>query len=218
MTNTLNDEMKNNMAMLAAIADDPLADTPPSKSLTNFAPPHANGAAAPHGDQLAGTPEPKILKPAPVHDTASADAAAPTQPVMRRAAAPLPISELQRQVVDSQLAVAAAIDQQREHRSRVLAARAKFQALTAVVTSQEQLRRQYIESSNADRKARVEAGGPAAPTRRLGSAIDSFAFHTKGAGPRSGGGRSFSRGAFTPGQAAKMNAVRAAQVPPKTGE
>jgi hypothetical protein len=181
-------------AHIAAADDDPLADAEtdlPSETLKNFAAPHANGAAPSHDDAANGAPRPE--NPARVSFPASDQAAG----LMASAPSPtLSVIEAQRRVVDSQMRSAHAADRQREARGKVALALEKFQRATMMTCSPSQLIRRHIESENQLRADR--AAGKIAPCggqRRLGSAVDAYAYHTRAIGRGAGGGRAFARGA-----------------------
>ena len=152
-------------------------------------------------------------------ETAMADGAAPAdddpvtqgdqsspqaRPVTTQIEPPRPVLsvvEAQRRLVEVQLRCARATDRQRKARGNVALALEKFQRATMQTCTPEQLVRQHIESENQLRADR--AAGKIAPRggqRRLGSAIDSFAYHTRAMGRGAGGGAAFRRGA-RPGSA-----------------
>jgi hypothetical protein len=181
---------------LIAPADDPLADAEtelPSETLKNFAAPRANGAAPPHDDAANSAPRPE--NPARVSFRASDQAAG----LMASAPSPtLSVIEAQRRVMDSQMRSARAADAQRAARGNVALALEKFQRATMQTQTPEQLIRQHLESEaqlRADRAAGKIA--PRGGQRRLGSAIDAYAFYTKASGRGAGGGAAFRRGATT---------------------
>jgi hypothetical protein len=104
--------------------------------------------------------------------------------------------EAQRRLVEVQLRCARATDRQRKARGNVALALEKFRRVAMIAQSPSDLIRQHIENENqlrADRAAGKIArrGGQ----RRLGSAIDSFAYHTRAMGRGAGGGGAFRRGA-----------------------
>jgi len=156
-------------------------------------------------DPLADT-DPLELPPEPLA-TAVSDGAAPaddaggtsaSSPQAGPVTTPLSVTDAQRAVHESHLRNARATDQQRECRGRVAFALAAFQRATMQTTTFEQLAREHINSENqlrADRAAGKipQRGGQ----RRLGSAVDAFAYHTRNSGRGAGGGAAFRRGATT---------------------
>jgi hypothetical protein len=195
---------------------DPLADAEMSQSITlsedidplaePLAIPSSNGTVDPLADDpLAETPASDVIHPLP-------DAASPVNlpGAVAKAAAeasgdalppPLSVVEAQRRLVDSQMRCARATEAQGLCRGEVALALAAFQRVAMVVQTQSDLIRQHIESENQLRADR--AAGKIAPRggqRRLGSAIDSFAYHTRAMGRGAGGGAAFRRGA-RPGSA-----------------
>jgi len=189
---------------------DPLADAEMSQSITlsedidplaePLAIPSSNGTVDIDPDPLAETSASDVIHPLP-------DAATPVNlpGAVAKAAAeasgdalppPLSVVEAQRRLVDSQMRCARATDRQRKARGNVALALEKFQRATMQTCTPEQLVRQHIESENQLRADR--AAGKIAPRggqRRLGSAIDSFAYHTRAMGRGAGGGGAFRRGA-----------------------
>jgi hypothetical protein len=148
---------------------DPLADAPAPESLKNFDAPHANGAAR-----------------------------LPNPPA-NSAPRPVSVTEAQRVLVDSQMRCARATDRQREARGNLGFALERFQRATMQTQTQEQLIRQHIENENQLRADRVAGKIPQrGGERRLGSAVDSFAYHTRATGRGAGGARAFARKAFPP--------------------
>jgi hypothetical protein len=145
---------------------DPLADAPAPETLQNFDAPHSNGTAPLPNPPAKATPR------------------------------PVSVADAQRALVASQLRNVKATDAQREARGKVALALEKFQRATMQTQTQEQLIRQHIASENEQRRLRAEGKiAPRGGQRRLGSAIDSYAFHTRNSGRGAGGGRAFSRGA-----------------------
>jgi len=149
---------------------DPLADMPAPETLENFEPLRANGDAQPHDDMAKATPRPVLT-----------------------------VMDTQRALFESQMAVKASVNAQREARGRVAFALERFQRATGQTQTFEQLVREHLKSENEQRRLRV-AGKlpPRGGQRRLGSAIDSFAYYTKAHGRGTGGGRAFARKAYPP--------------------
>jgi len=89
----------------------------------------------------------------------------------------------------------AAYDRQRDCRGRVQLALARWMRATTRIPTQEELTRAYLRGETEQRRLRAEGKIPPRPQqqRRLGSAIDSFAYHTKSHGRSAGGGRAFAR-------------------------
>lgn len=148
--------------------DAPRADGPAPELLENFDAPYANGATPPRIDPAEMTPKPEIS-----------------------------FADAQRLLAESQVRCAQATERQLVARSKVATALAAFQKATMQTMTFEQLARQHIESENQLRADR--AAGKIAPRggqRRLGSAVDSFAYHTRATGRSAGGGRAFSRKAY----------------------
>jgi len=139
----------------------------PSESLENIEPPHANGAA-------------------PLDDPLADDALEPV----------ISVIEAQRLVAESHLRMARATDAQRTARGKVALALERFQRATMQTQDFSSLVREHIQSENQLRADRAAGKIPARHQRRLGSAIDSFAYHTRASGRGAGGGRSFGRGAY----------------------
>ncbi len=174
---------------------DPLADDPLAAPETAM----ADGAAPADDDPVtqgdSSSPQARPVENStpvafPVSDTAAAEASGDARPP------PLSVLEAQRRLVEVQLRCARATDRQRKARGNVALALAAFQKATMQTQTQEQLIRQHIESENQLRADR--AAGKIAPRggqRRLGSAVDAFAFHTRAMGRGAGGGRAFARGA-----------------------
>lgn len=198
---------------------DPLAEGSPSESLKNFASPHANGAAPLHNGTAASAPEPEIATSAASsselvsHNGAALPASAATVAgsLVMKAPSPSPtlsVAAAQQALIESQLRVQEATDWQRHWRGMVAVALEKFQRTTMQTTTPEQLIRQHLESENEQRRLRAEGKLPPRPERRLGSAVDAFAYYTRASGRSAGGGRAFNRGAFRP-------AMRGQVIPPK---
>jgi hypothetical protein len=111
----------------------------------------------------------------------------------------LSVTDAQRNLLDSQLRNGRATDQQKECRGQVAIALQRWQRATQQVVTQSDLQRQAIEASNQERADRVAGRIPQrGGQRRLGSAVDSFAYHTRNSGRGAGGGRSFGRSAYPP--------------------
>ena len=158
-----------------AVETDPLADLPPETVVTV--------------DEAAPADDPRGISPqAHLADT-PANGAAPSRPVS--------VADAQRALVDSQMRSARATDAQREARGNVALALERFQRATMQTQTPEQLVRAHIESENQLRADRVAGKIPQrGGQRRLGSAVDAFAFHTRASGRGAGGGRAFGRRAF----------------------
>ena len=110
-------------------------------------------------------------------------------PTHGRPSAPRPVSvaDARCALVNSQMRCARATDRQREARGNVAVALERFQRATMQTVTQEQLVRQHIESENRLRADRVAGKiAPRGGQRRLGSAIDAYAFYTKAMRPRRG--------------------------------
>ncbi len=184
-----------------ALDSDPLADnggvTLTEESLQNFAASQTNGAASSDIPSTDSTSEPDPLADLPPETdkiAAPADVQRGTS-ASPQASSVLSVPEAQRLLTESHLRMAVATDRQKTARSNVAHALAVFQRLTLQTQDFESLVREHIASSNQERADRVAGRGPVRPQRRLGSAIDSFAFHTKNAGRSAGGGAAFRRGA-----------------------
>jgi hypothetical protein len=137
----------------------------------------------------------------PPETVAVADEAAPADEWRGTSSSPqarlVSVTEASNLVSESQLRCQLATDRQRECRGRVALALEKFQRATMQTCTPEQLVRQHIASSNQERADRVAGKAPVRPQRRLGSAVDSFAFHTRNSGRGAGGGAAFRRGAHS---------------------
>lgn len=95
---------------------------------------------------------------------------------------------------EAQRRLKAAHDRQHDCRVRVTQTLRNWQIASMTMVTTEQLLRQHLASETQLRKDRAEGRAPPrVQPRRLGSAIDSFAFHTKNMGRSAGGGRAFAR-------------------------
>jgi hypothetical protein len=174
------------------IDTDPLAE-PETVKADGAAP--ANDDLVTQGDQ--SSPQARPVENStpvafPVSDAAVAEASGDALPP------PLSVLEAQRRLVEVQLRCARATDRQRKARGNVALALAAFQKATMQTQTQEQLIRQHIESENQLRADRVAGKIPQrGGQRRLGSAIDAFAYYTRATGRSAGGGAAFRRGATT---------------------
>jgi hypothetical protein len=125
-------------------------------------------------------------------------------PLADDAAAPraeISVASAQARLVESQMRVARAIEQQQQCRGFVATALAAFQKATSQTTNFEQLAREHIAASNQERADRVAGKIPQrGGQRRLGSAVDAFAYHTRNQGRGAGGGEAFRRGAHRGGR------------------
>jgi hypothetical protein len=121
------------------------------------------------------------------------------EPLADDGAAPqaeISVADAQARLVETQMRVARAIERQGECRGLVAAALAVFQRVASQTVTQEQLIRQHLESENELRRLRAEGKLPQRGSqRRLGSAIDAYAYHTRNSGRGAGGGAAFRRGA-----------------------
>ena len=172
------------------LADDPLAE--PETVADGAAP--ADDDPVTQGDLSSPQARPVTLADAPVSLPGVVAKAA--EPEVTLPASPLSVVEAQRRLVASQLRCARATEAQGMCRGKVALALAAFQRVAMVVQTPSDLVRQHIESENEQRRLRAEGKlPPRGGQRRLGSAIDSFAFHTRAAGRGAGGGNAFRRGA-----------------------
>jgi hypothetical protein len=99
-------------------------------------------------------------------------------------------------LAESHLRNARATDSVRAANGNVAVALQRFQTATMQTQNFEGLVREHIKSENQLRADRVAGRIAPRPQRRLGSAVDAFAFHTKESGRGTGGGRAFGRGAY----------------------
>lgn len=185
--------------------DDPLVEREDQDPL---AIPSSNGTVDPLADDpLAETPASEVVI-RPVSDAAVPPFSPAVPPTNSNGAAPadgrgdLPspqarsVASLQRELVASQLRCARATEAQGLCRGKVALALATFQRVAMVAQSPSDLIRQHIENENQLRADRVAGKIPQrGGQRRLGSAIDSFAYHTRAMGRGAGGGGAFRCGA-----------------------
>lgn len=186
----LNDKMTN--AELA-LFDGGIEIDASSESLKNFEPLHANGTGQPHDDTVRSTPGPIST---PVRSVPASDQAAESA-VLSAPPPTISVAECAMAVQEAQIAYRLATDRQRDCRGRVAQALDGWQRSMRMTCTPEQLRREYLASEQEQRRLRVEGrDGPRNAQRRLGSAVDSFAYHTRHSGRGAGGGRAFGRGAY----------------------
>jgi hypothetical protein len=153
--------------------------------------------AAPADDDSEGIVSSPQAHPVPFDTShANGDASPPVDTVKAAPRPVLSVVEAQRRLVEVQLRCACATDRQREMRGKLGLALEKFQRATLQTQTPEQLLRQHLESEARLREDRKAGRVAPRPQRRLGSAIDAFAFHTKDSGRGAGGGRAFGRGAY----------------------
>lgn len=170
--------------------DDPL-------ELTEDDPLAAPGKASAIGDGAAITSKKEVHPVAESLDnfeSPHANGSAPSHIDAPKAA--LSVVAAHHQLAEAQMRCARATDRQREARGNVAVALEKFQRATMVTQNFEQLIRQHIDSENKLRADRVAGNLPQrGAQRRLGSAVDAYAFHTRNHGRGAGGGNAFRRGA-----------------------
>lgn len=146
-------------------------------------------------DEMTPPPSFPASEPTPFTPSASQEAAEPD--VMTAPPPTLSVNDARAHLEEAQAATRIATDRQRDCRSRLAFALAEFQRATMQTSTFEELARQHIASENEQRRLRVEGKlPPRGGQRRLGSAVDSFAYHTRNMGRTAGGGRAFARKAF----------------------
>jgi hypothetical protein len=147
-----NEHQKRQLALMVETA-------PPSESLENFEPLHANGAAPSHDGATPDTAEPEI------------------EPL-----AVLTIGDAKRAVTESQIRLRSAVDRQAQCRQRLGRAIAKWQVANGNVVTDADLRRQHLAHEAEQRELRA-AGliPPRGSGRTLQSRVDQIAAATSGA-------------------------------------
>jgi hypothetical protein len=163
---------------------------------------------APHADPAVDTTDPLADDARPTADQVEAPAPESLQnfgalhangnaPAKATPRSVLSVNEAQRALTESHVRMARATDAQRTARGNVALALEKFQRATMQTCTPDQLIKRHLAS---EAQLRVDrAAGKVAPRggqRRLGSAIDAYAFYTKASGRGAGGGRAFGRKAF----------------------
>jgi hypothetical protein len=161
------------------VASDPLAELPPE-------------AVAMVDDEAAPADEPRGTSSSP----------------QARLVTILSVNDAQRALSESHLRSRQATARQRECRGKVALALAAFQRATGQTQTFEQLAREHLKSETQLRADRAAGKIPTRRPQRLGSAVDSFAYHTRASGRGAGGGRAFGRGAYP-------KSMRGAVVPAK---
>ncbi len=101
--------------------------------------------------------------------------------------------QVQRDQADALARLRTAESRQRECRGRVALALQRWQNSTNQTITQEQLVRAHLAGETKLRADRAAGLVPPRAQPRLGSAIDSFAYHTRQMGRGAGGGRAFAR-------------------------
>jgi hypothetical protein len=140
----------------------------------------------------------------PVEVTGSLDVADPVDDVQVEAdqvedvplepEPPMTVHAANQQLADSHIRLAKAHEGLSLANARVAACTKAWQVATRAVVTPDALIREHLRSEQAARAERVANGNAGRRPPRLGSAVDSFAFHTRAMGRSAGGGRSFARG------------------------
>jgi len=154
------------------------------------------------------------LADAPV--TGSVETTEPGDQVNGKPAAPTTVPQADQALANARIELRAAYDRQRDCRGRVQLALARWMRATVRTPTQEELTREYLRGEIQLRADRASGKIPPRPQqqRRLGSAIDSFAFHTKNHGRSAGGGRAFAR-PLVEGQKVFGPTFHGRELPPK---
>ncbi|MGD0332977.1 MAG: hypothetical protein ABSA90_06935 [Xanthobacteraceae bacterium] len=127
-------------------------------------------------------------------DDPLADAPVTTEPGDGKPA-PMSVSDANQALVNVRLELRRAYELQRLYRGRVQQALADWMRATVRIPTREELTRAYL-AGETQLRADIAAGRVQPrpqQQRRLGSAIDSFAYYTKSHGRSAGGGRAFAR-------------------------
>jgi hypothetical protein len=166
---------------------------PPSESLENFKPLHANGAVPSHDEATPDTAEPEIEPPAV-----------------------LTIGDARKRMVESQIRLRSAVDKQAQARQRVARAIGKWQAAIGNIVTDTDLRRQHLAHEAEQRELRA-AGliPPRGASRVLQSRVDQIAAATAGAAYGKGTGHfAYKRGATDIATSQRrLDAMLAAKLP-----
>jgi hypothetical protein len=157
------------------------------------------------------------LADAPV--TGSVETTEPTDQVNGTPLEPVPtltVPAANQNLTNARLELRCAYDLQRELRGRVQLALAQWMRATVRTPTQEELTRAYLASETEQRRLVAAGLVPPRPQeqRRLGSAVDRFAYYTKSHGRSAGGGRAFAR-PLVEGQRVFGPAFHGRDLPPK---
>jgi hypothetical protein len=158
------------------------------------------------------------LADAPV--TGSVETTEPTDQVNGTPLEPVPtltVPAANQNLTNARLELRCAYDLQRLYRGRVQQALAQWMRATVRTPTQEEVTRAYLAGEVEQRRLRAEGKLPSSSPqeqRRLGSAIDRFAYYTKSHGRSAGGGRAFAR-PLVEGQRVFGPAFHGRDLPPK---